>query len=289
MGTGTSYALGESITMPANGLTLWAVWTVDPSATTTTTTVPPSTPTTAPSNTPSSNSTVPSSGTPVNNPSSPSGGTTRTTIAQQVTATPSVGTTTIAPSTTTTIATSTDVPDIESVKTNEAGATVGGKPVDAVVTNENGAVVVTVGKASIRYSITDDQGVRRLISDTDNSVQVVVGDTVTIEMSGLANNVDASAWLVPGDFALGSVQLSQGKGTISGVISQDATAGLSRIVTASQSQEAEPFVVAYGVEIVDSSNTGTNWSFVFLFALGLAVISAFIIPAVRRRKDDEKI
>ena len=298
-GTGVSYSLSQSITMPVGGLTLWAVWTATSSSSSSSTTSTSTTSTTTPSNT--SSTTTPPSASTTPTPSSDtgqssSGGqTTQTTVAKSQpsqSSSSSTTTTTAAPSSsTTTTTTSTvpqqsDVPDVEGVGDSEAGATVGGKPVATSVTDENGSIVVSIGEASVRYTVLDSAGIRRSLG-ASSATEVQPGDTVTIELKGFAEEAEATAWLVPGDVSLGSATLKNGSGMITGTVPADASSGVRRLVTATQSADNEPIVVAYGVEVSNASDSGPSWSLVFLIFLGFAAGGALIIPAARRRRDDE--
>jgi hypothetical protein len=120
-----------------------------------------------------------------------------------------------------------------------------------------------------------------------SATEVQPGDTVTIELKGFAEEAEATAWLVPGDVSLGSATLKNGSGMITGTVPADASSGVRRLVTATQSADNQPIVVAYGVEVSNASDSGPSWSLVFLIFLGLAAGGALIIPAARRRRDDE--
>jgi len=174
---------------------------------------------------------------------------------------------------------------VEDVGPSEAGATLDGAPVDAVISDDNGSIVVSVGQARLRYSVTDASGVRRLLVSA-SSVELQPGDVVSIELSGFAAKAQASVWLVPGDVGLGSATLDGGAGAITGVVPSDASPGLRRIVTASESVDGKPMVVAYGVDVTTTDDTGPTWSIVFLVIVGLAVMFGLFIPAARRRRDD---
>ena len=282
-GTGTSYSLGQSITIPAGGLTLWAVW-MAASSTTSTTTPSNSSTTTTPSS--ASTTPTPSSGA---GQSSSGGQTTQTTVAKSQPSNTSTTTTTVVSSTTTTTTTvpkQSDAPDVDGVGDSEAGATINGKPVATTVTDENGSIVVTVGEASVRYTVVNAAGIRRSLGAA-SAAEVQPGDTVTIELKGFAKNADATAWLVPGDTSLGSTTLKDGSGLITGTVPADALSGVRRLVAATQSADDEPIVIAYGVEVANESDSGPSWSLVFLIFLGLAAVGALIIPAARRRRDEE--
>ena len=287
LGTGTSYALGQSVTMPANGMVLHAVWEVDPSATTTTTTTVPSSststpPVTSPAASPGSPTT-----TIAGNSSSGTGNSSQSGSTGSGTPAPVAGTTTTTViSTTTTSVVSNDVPDIEGVESGDVGATLNGRPVTTEVTEDDGSVIVTVGGATVRYTVVDASGLPRPLS-MEEVVALQPGDTVTVQLNGFADEAEATVWLAPGDDALGSTTLSGGTGIITSALPSDVTGGSRRIVTSAASRTGEPLVVAYGVEITGSGNDGPSWSLVFLVFLGLAVAGGLLVPAVRRRRDKD--
>jgi hypothetical protein len=167
------------------------------------------------------------------------------------------------------------------------GATVDGKPVSTDIVDDKGGIVVSVGDATVRYSIVDSSGNPRPISSSA-PVDVSPGDTVTIEMSGFAPTAVASVRLTPGDTELGSTELSDGKGMFSAAIPEDDATGTRRIVVASQSTGNQPIVVAYGVNFLRSRGSGTSWSPVLLVIVGIAVTLGLFIPAARRRREDEE-
>jgi hypothetical protein len=178
------------------------------------------------------------------------------------------------------------VPDIASVGSGEAGASVDGQPVTPEVIDDDGSIVVSVGDATVRYSVVDSSGTSRPIASSA-AVELTPGDTVTIEMSGFALNAVASVWLTPGDTELGSTNLSGGKGSFSAVVPDGDTTGARRIVVASQSTDNKPVVVAYGVDVASTGGSGTSWSPVLLVIVGIAVMLGLFIPAARRRRDSE--
>jgi len=295
LGTGTSYALGQATTMPANGLNLFAVWTLDPSVTTTTTTTttpPPTTTTTQPSvlsPSTSSPASLPAASPVGQNPgpsqSSSGSGTTPGANPEQDNAT-----TTTAPAEANEEDPSPDdtaaVPDLENVEENEAGATIGGRVVSSQISYNNGNVVVSAGGAIVEYTIIDPAGTQRILSEATPAI-VQPGDTVGVRFSKFVNNAEVSTWIMPGDLPIGSTTLTGGQGSINGVISQEITAGIRRIITVTETENNERFVVALGVEVVDTDDSNSSWSLVFLIFVGIAVAGALLIPAVQRRRESD--
>ncbi|MGA0863572.1 MAG: beta strand repeat-containing protein [Ilumatobacteraceae bacterium] len=284
MGNGTSYSLGQSISMPAGGLSLWAIWTVDPSATTTSTTSTTVATTTSPA------TTVPSSttSTTVADKSSSAGGQTGGGTVSNALPPQSgrtTATTTATPATTTTTLAS-DIPDVGGVGGGDAGATLGGQPVSPEISDDGGSIVISVGEATVRYTILDSSGTRRTLSAA-RVVEVQSGDVVTVQLTGFATESMATSWLVPNDTVLGSTKLSNGEGTISGAVPDDATPGLHRLVTEADSRSGESLVIAYGVNVNGNVSDGPSWSFVFLVFVGLAIAAGWLVPAARRRREDE--
>jgi len=298
-GTGTSYSKGQSITMPAGGLMLYAVWT-----STATTTTAPSTTTTTVALAGSDNSGG-SGGSPV--ASVPPGATTLPATATTVASVPTTvkngtgATATSSPaggatgssSTTTTEAASASgdagedsAPDVQGVGPGQVGATVNGSPVVATVEESGGSLVVRVGGLKLRYTLTSPDGLRRTVSNA-SALQVFAGDALQVDFEGFGNDTTAQAWLVPGNTRIGTAVLTNGKGTVRGTVPADASSGERRIVTRAETPMGEPVVVAYGVKVTDTDTGGAPWSRFLLVVVSLAVLSGLLIPAARRRRQNE--
>lgn len=292
-GTGTSYAKGESITMPVGGLRLYAVWAQDAVATTTTTT------TTTQPVTSVTTTVASSSGSPTTVADGPSGESTPTSVTPAAdtparsgtvsggpaVTTPRATTSTSSPAVTssTTVPTS---PDIGGIDTAKAGATVGGRPAVVQLEERDGSVVVTVGNATVVYTIIDQSGARRPISAA-SGVTLRPGDRVKVDFEGFADDATGEAWIAPDGTKIASVTLVGGQGTVEGAVPDSATEGSRRIVVKSTSADGEDVVVAYGVDISQGDSSGPSWSLVFLVILGLAAVGAFLVPAARRRRSDD--
>jgi hypothetical protein len=178
------------------------------------------------------------------------------------------------------------VPDLENVGLNEVGATIGGRSVSSKISYNNGNVVVSVGGATLEYTIIDPDGTQRVLTGTA-PVVVQQGDTVGVRFAQFVDNAEATAWIVPGDLPIGFTTLVGGQGTINGIISQEVTPGIRRIITVTKSENNEPLVVALGIEVLDSVDSDSSWSLVFLFIVGIAVAGGLLIPAARRRRDND--
>ena len=315
LGTGTSYSLGETITMPAGGLILRAVWTQNPvssSTSTTTTTTTSTTTTVAATTSTTSASGATTSGSSTTSTIGSSGSTsaslttsTVSTAGQALTA--RVSTTTIGtkestpagavttttgvatPLTTTTSVPSSEeaAPDVEQVVPGGVGATIGGSEATVEVNVDNGSLVVNVGGGVIKYSIVGRNGVLRTLAK-DADIRVGVGDRVQVDFSGFGKDAEATAWINPGNVALGSTTLSYGTGVVEGVVEDSVGEGARRIAVATETAEGKPLVVAYGVTLQNDESTGPRWSFVLIFIVGLAVVGALLIPAAWRRRDDQE-
>ena len=320
-GTGTSYSKSQSITMPGGGLTLYAVWTANATTTTapsTTTTVPSTTTTVSGSTTTVSGATSTTSPAlagsggsgggvvdPVvttlpNGPVIPGTSTTVVSTATTVkntgggTATTSpAGGATVGSSTTTTEAASqaggqddADVPDVDGVGPGQVGATVNGAPVVATVEESGGSLVVKVGGLLLRYTLTSPDGLRRTVSSA-SALQVFAGDALQVDFEGFGNDGTAQAWLVPGNTQIGRTVLTNGRGSVRGTVPTDASSGPRRIVTRAETPMGEPVVVAYGVTVTNTGTGSSPWSRILLVVVGLAILSGLLIPAARRRRQEE--
>lgn len=328
-GTGTSYSKSQSVSMPAGGLTLYAVWTANATtttSTTTTTTVAPTTSTAAPGSTTTtvarSNSGTTTTTTAVVSESQPPGtsslppgvtaapvvpgvGTptvttprqTTTTIAEavlverdgvSVAAPPTFPTTTSVPSasSTSTPGSGGSAPDVEGVGPGQTGATVDGQPAVVNVEEDNGSLVVSVAGTRVRYTVISSSGAQRSVSAA-SALTLSPGDRVRVDFTGFAATAQAKAWITPGDVLLGEVALVDGVGSVEGVIPNDATSGERRLVSEAESATGKPIVVAHGVTVAANDSQGASWSLVFLIIVGIAIAAGLLVPAARRRRNDE--
>lgn len=304
-GNGISYTLGQSITMPAGGLVLYAVWT--PAAPTTTTTAAPATTSTtttvaasAPTTVASGGASTPTVTTSTTTPSTSAGqsstspGVVTPTTAAQTGASAGSGSSSAAASTTTTVANTTsttaappsDAPDVDGVSVGEVGATVAGRPATAKVDTVDGSLIVEVGGGVIKYSVKGEDGAARAIAQGEQ-IFLRAGDTVRVDFAGFAAQAESSAWLSPGKMLLGTTRLENGAGFVEGVVDDSAPEGDRRIAVATESADGDPVVVAYGVSIAEGESSGTSWSVLLLVIVGLAVVGGLLIPAARRRRDEE--
>lgn len=152
---------------------------------------------------------------------------------------------------------------------------------------QDGSLVVAVADATVRYSVVTASGVRRLVS-SGSVLTVAPGDKVTVDFAGFAAMSNATAWITPGDEQLGSATLSDGAGSVSGVVPDNVTSGERRLVVTAESAKGDPVVVAHGVAVSSDGGSDTPWSRVFIVILGLAVVAGLILPAARRRRDNDK-
>jgi len=77
--------------------------------------------------------------------------------------------------------------------------------------------------------------------------------------------------------------MEKGEGSVTGIIPNEVASSESRLVVKSETSDGEPLVVAYGVTVADAPSSGNSWSFALFVIVGLAVLSALFLPAVRRR------
>ena len=161
----------------------------------------------------------------------------------------------------------------------------GGRPAVVELTERDGSVVVTVGKATVVYTVVDSTGTQRSISAASGAV-LRSGDRVKVDFSGFANEAAGEVWMAPDGSKIGATELTEGRGTVEGSVPDSATDGARRIVVQSTSDDGEEVVVAYGVDLSVSDGSGPSWSLVFLVILALAAVGALIVPAARRRRSD---
>ena len=87
---------------------------------------------------------------------------------------------------------------------------------------------------------------------------------------------------------LGTTRLENGAGFVEGVVDDSAPEGDRRIAVATESADGDPVVVAYGVSIAEGESSGTSWSVLLLVIVGLAVVGGLLIPAAKRRRDEDE-
>ena len=177
-------------------------------------------------------------------------------------------------------------PDVEGVDLGEVGATVGGKPAVVKVSQQDGSLVVTVGSASVTYTVTAPDGALRPAS-TSSVLQLIPGDTVRIGFSGFGKGAQGRSWIAPTGVLLGQATLGDGSGEATGTVPADSSTGERRLVTEAGSNEGDTVVVAYGVTVRTADSTGSPWSRVFLVIVGIAVAAGLLVPAARRRRREE--
>jgi hypothetical protein len=134
--------------------------------------------------------------------------------------------------------------------------------------------------------LTSPDGLRRTVSSA-SALQLFSGDAVQVDFEGFGNDSTAQAWLVPGNTQIGSAVLTNGRGTVRGAVPTDASSGQRRIVTRAETPMGEPVLVAYGVTVTNTGSGGSAWSRILLVVVGLAVLSGLLIPAARRRRQEQ--
>ena len=75
-----------------------------------------------------------------------------------------------------------------------------------------------------------------------------------------------------------------GNGTVQGTVPNTVDGDDVRVVAAADSEDGEPIVIAYGVQVDEDSSSQSPWSVVLLIVVGLAIVGGFAVPAVRRRQ-----
>ena len=118
-------------------------------------------------------------------------------------------------------------------------------------------------------------------------LQVFAGDALQVDFEGFGNDGTAQAWLVPGNSQIGRTVLTNGRGSVRGTVPTEASSGPRRIVTQAETPMGEPVVVAYGVTVTNTGTGSSPWSRILLVVVGLAILSGLLIPAARRRRQEE--
>lgn len=138
----------------------------------------------------------------------------------------------------------------------------------------------------MKYAVMSREGVRRAVSGT-TVLELAAGDSVTLDFEGFENGSQARAWIVPGDILLGRATLAGGKGTVTGGVPLGSQAGERRIVSEAKSADGKAVVVAFGVKVTNGDAGGTPWSLIFLLVVGMAVTAGLLVPAARRKRDED--
>lgn len=161
-----------------------------------------------------------------------------------------------------------------------------GQPAVVNVEEDNGSLVVSVAGTRVRYTVISSSGAQRSVSAA-SALTLSPGDRVRVDFTGFAATAQAKAWITPGDVLLGEVALVDGVGSVEGVIPNDATSGERRLVSEAESATGKPIVVAHGVTVAANDSQGASWSLVFLIIVGIAIAAGLLVPAARRRRNDE--
>jgi len=207
------------------------------------------------------------------------GGATNTTVESTTTSAPSV-------TTTTTAAGATPPPDDDTVGPGGTGITRDGSPTDVEVVEENGTLVATMDGSTFTYSATDTDGNAKSVSKT--GFTLAPGDSVSIAVAGLGDTSSAIAWLHPEGREVGNAALSGGAGTVTVTFDDDVEPGDKRLVLVATDRMGRELNVTQGLRITADGSSGPSWSMIFLVIVGLGVAAGFLIPAARRRRDEEE-
>jgi hypothetical protein len=174
------------------------------------------------------------------------------------------------------------------VKPGEVGATVGGQPAVVTLTDDNGSVIATVDGATVSYSVLAADGTKRPISvEAFSAIQP--SDRLALTFTGFSKSAGKSrAWLAPAGVSLGEALMTSGNGTLESSVPNDLSAGDIRVIASAESEDGQQIVIAYGLKAEEKPSSGTPWSAVLFVVVGLAIVGGFIIPAARRRREEQK-
>lgn len=161
--------------------------------------------------------------------------------------------------------------------------TLGGVRVTADVQRVNNQLVVSVGGAKIVLGAVDD-GEGAVELDSDGSLVVADGSSITISSEGFMPQSKAQFWLYSEPHFLGE-SAANDSGRLDGTLKVPAGLenGSHRLVLEGKNSEGEPLHVTFGVRKKDQSSSIGLAPIVFV-VLMLGVLSAVFLPAASRKR-----
>lgn len=246
----------------------------------TTTTVPPT-----PQTSPSAVSDSPDGPTVLLPPVSPPGATAAPALRSV-----SGSTTSTVPPTSTTVprgATTVPPPSIPRVVTGGAAVMTGGVRSEATVSREDNQIVVQSGGMRATFGNVNAAG-EVLSLDPEGNIRLAAGSRIRIRASGFEPGSTVDGWLFSTPIKLGSsVVRADGTVDTTFVIPENAPAGAHRVAIEARTADGEKTSIAVGVMLGDFEKESNIATRLIVGALLLAIVLAFLLPAVSRRRPRE--
>lgn len=264
--------------------TVASTTTVQPTGTTTVTTVPSGTGVTA-TTVATGQRSIATVTTVVGNKTASSTTVVGTTASKGV-GTADVATTTTTPVTTTTTIAKLSAIDVPRTEVGGSSVLIGGKVVEGVVTRENNRLTITAGPMVVRIWAVAADG-SKLALDADGRLRVKAGDSVTVDAAGFTFNTRVEVRLYSDPVLLGRTDVDdKGVMNASYEIPEGIPSGNHNVVLAGE-RDGSPVTMALSVALGDQSS-GNALAVVFIGVLIAAGVTALMLPAFLRRRRKEE-
>jgi hypothetical protein len=264
--------------------TVASTTTVQPTGTTTVTTVPSGTGVTA-TTVATGQRSIATVTTVVGNKTASSTTVVGTTASKGV-GTADVATTTTTPVTTTTTIAKLSAIDVPRTEVGGSSVLIGGKVVEGVVTRENNRLTITAGPMVVRIWAVAADG-SKLALDANGRLRVKAGDSVTVDAAGFTFNTRVEVRLYSDPVLLGRTDVDdKGVMNASYEIPEGIPSGNHNVVLAGE-RDGSPVTMALSVAIGEQSS-GNALAVVFIGVLIAAGVTALMLPAFLRRRGKEE-
>ena len=264
--------------------TVASTTTVQPTGTTTVTTVPSGTGVTA-TTVATGQRSIATVTTVVGNKTASSTTVVGTTASKGV-GTADVATTTTTPVTTTTTIAKLSAIDVPRTEVGGSSVLIGGKVVEGVVTRENNRLTITAGPMVVRIWAVAADG-SKLALDANGRLRVKAGDSVTVDAAGFTFNTRVEVRLYSDPVLLGRTDVDdKGVMNASYEIPEGIPSGNHNVVLAGE-RDGSPVTMALSVALGEQSS-GNALAVVFIGVLIAAGLTALMLPAFLRRRRKEE-
>jgi hypothetical protein len=197
-----------------------------------------------------------------------------------------VATTTTTPVTTTTTIAKLSAIDVPRTEVGGSSVLIGGKVVEGVITRENNRLTITAGPMVVRiWAVAVDGG--KLALDADGRLRVKAGDSVTVDATGFSFNTRVEVRLYSDPVLLGRTDVDdKGVMNASYEIPEGIPSGNHNVVLAGE-RDGSPVTMALSVALGEQSS-GNALAVVFIGVLIAAGVTALMLPAFLRRRRKEE-